>query len=237
MDPFIYYPARLRKLCVLDTRRFPRRDDNADVILVPDGWNDYGYTTLYDAYYWPSLTSEAIPLGGVRIAYPGLEPGDRPLEGGYYTKLPDQCFSLGVSADYYIELSRIDPEQRYEILHSLNDIAYSESYLQLALGHEVTEQSLLRSVSYPMITGQFRRIIAGLEVLQEYNFSYFPEPSPLHFTFPLSFNVDPYTKPPTNIHALIGRNGVGKTTLLKRIAQAIVGGDDPSQPSGSLVDL
>lgn len=38
----------------------------------------------------------------------------------------------------------------------------------------------------------------------------------------LSFSVTPRSCPPTNIPVLIGRNGVGKTTLLGHIGEAVV---------------
>ena len=37
------------------------------------------------------------------------------------------------------------------------------------------------------------------------------------------FNVSPNSNPPTNIHVLIGRNGVGKTTILKNLTKAFLG--------------
>lgn len=37
----------------------------------------------------------------------------------------------------------------------------------------------------------------------------------------LSFNVECEGKPPSNIHVLIGKNGVGKTTILKRMLYAV----------------
>src|SRR5208337_1669264 len=38
----------------------------------------------------------------------------------------------------------------------------------------------------------------------------------------LSFDVKPESNPPTNIHVLIGRNGVGKTYLLDHMTRALV---------------
>ena len=38
----------------------------------------------------------------------------------------------------------------------------------------------------------------------------------------LEFAVAPDSQPPTNIHVLIGRNGVGKTRLLNKMSQALV---------------
>ncbi|MFE4336668.1 hypothetical protein ACFRQM_47230 [Streptomyces sp. NPDC056831] len=40
--------------------------------------------------------------------------------------------------------------------------------------------------------------------------------------WPLSFAVRPHSTPPTNVHVLIGRNGVGKTTLLSSLTSAVM---------------
>ena len=38
----------------------------------------------------------------------------------------------------------------------------------------------------------------------------------------MEFSVEPESEPPTNIHVLIGRNGVGKTYLLNHMTRALV---------------
>lgn len=43
----------------------------------------------------------------------------------------------------------------------------------------------------------------------------------------LRFQVKPESLPPTNIHAIIGRNGVGKSHLLHSMTKLIVREDDP----------
>ncbi|MFJ7946879.1 hypothetical protein ACIQ6K_24975 [Streptomyces sp. NPDC096354] len=40
--------------------------------------------------------------------------------------------------------------------------------------------------------------------------------------FSVDFQVTPESSPSSNIHVLIGRNGVGKTTLLRNLAGAVV---------------
>lgn len=38
----------------------------------------------------------------------------------------------------------------------------------------------------------------------------------------LTFNVVPESQPPTNVHVIIGRNGVGKSRLLNRFENALI---------------
>jgi ATPase subunit of ABC transporter with duplicated ATPase domains len=49
----------------------------------------------------------------------------------------------------------------------------------------------------------------------------------------LEFEVEPESNPPTNIHVLIGRNGVGKTHLLRQMSRALMGSDGPSKRFGT----
>jgi hypothetical protein len=70
-----------------------------------------------------------------------------------------------------------------------------------------------RSVGLSSVKGQFPRVLAGGAPLTGFSFSYKapaladPSEDPLK----LEFEVTPDATPPTNIHVIIGRNGVGKT--------------------------
>jgi predicted ATPase len=77
------------------------------------------------------------------------------------------------------------------------------------------------------VLGQFHRMATGGLRLSRYQFSY-TAPLPLRANFApltLHFMVEPESFPPTNIHVLIGRNGVGKTTILNNMSRAIVDKD------------
>ncbi|MFF6783873.1 AAA family ATPase [Streptomyces sp. NPDC012510] len=51
----------------------------------------------------------------------------------------------------------------------------------------------------------------------------------------LTFSVTPHSRPPTNIHVLIGRNGAGKTTLLGNIGEAVVNSGALTRDVGAIV--
>ncbi|CAG4926504.1 hypothetical protein R54767_05296 [Paraburkholderia gardini] len=59
-------------------------------------------------------------------------------------------------------------------------------------------------------------------MLTEYRFFYTAPFGDSIGPMQLNFEVVPNSLPPTNIHILIGRNGVGKTTLLNFITASIV---------------
>ncbi|SUP49824.1 ATP-binding protein [Vibrio metschnikovii] len=73
-----------------------------------------------------------------------------------------------------------------------------------------------------VITSQFKRIIEGGVPLTKYDFYYETEADDTSSGIILEFNIDPESKPISNIHALIGRNGVGKTTILNNMVNAII---------------
>ena len=64
---------------------------------------------------------------------------------------------------------------------------------------------------------QYARLARGGARLTSYKFVYRKKQLDAD-ALALSFAVDPSVNPPTNIHVLIGRNGVGKSTVLNMIA-------------------
>jgi predicted ATPase len=90
----------------------------------------------------------------------------------------------------------------------------------------------MRDVPPVTVEFQLRRVARGQARLSNYHFSY--ESKQLGEMaddgLQLTFDVDHESMPPTNVHVLIGRNGVGKTTLLKRMARSLV--DERAEQSG-----
>jgi ABC-type transport system involved in cytochrome c biogenesis ATPase subunit len=114
---------------------------------------------------------------------------------------------------------------REAILIGLRDVAASPEIWNKARLEKVTQVSLLRSVSESTVTGQFHRMTQGGARLTDYKF-YFTPPQEVDVAQPppiLLFNVEPESNPPTNIHVLIGRNGIGKTYMLNRMTRALLG--------------
>ncbi|MER6476885.1 AAA family ATPase [Streptomyces filamentosus] len=142
-------------------------------------------------------------------------------------------FSLGQDDTYYERIRKTGLYARH-IYTLLNDLAYTvdESLTRewgdlenfgTARSYQVTRVSLLRSVEEQTVKGQFHRIAWGGPRLTRYEFSFTSAPDAQS----LEFSVRPLSSPPSNIHVLIGRNGVGKTKLLRGLAQAVVNPDHP----------
>ena len=200
-------------------RKWPNQSGPDSLILNPDNWNDYGYTTTYAL--WVRISNELSEIGDVKFARPGLETNEYPLEPGTYdNRLPDDVFSLGQGVEYYEKAHSLSELTGTQILEKLNDIAlnrYNER--ASALKERATEISLLRSVSLRTVEEQFSRIAHGGSRVVGYAFEY-NHPLSSKESSNLTFTVDPESNPPTNIHVLIGRNGTGKTKLLNRLARS-----------------
>ncbi len=96
-------------------------------------------------------------------------------------------------------------------------------------GYDVTTVSLLRDKTESMIKGQYNRMALGGATLTDYNFSYtLPVNKETEYksNVILDFQVKIEKMPPTNIHVLIGKNGVGKTTILRNMIYALEKNDD-----------
>jgi AAA domain, putative AbiEii toxin, Type IV TA system len=200
-------------------------------VLVRDDWNDwFEFKTLFTLIIFDE-EGELHTLGDVKIGQFGMKKGQSsPQIQDEFDVLSDNFFSLGQGDKYYEGLQKLSPSLKEKVLIGLRDVVADLSLFYRALEERVTKISLLRYVSPLSIRGQFRRLLDGGSRLSRYNFSY-QAPSRSFSTTPsmvLSFEVEPESNPPTNIHVLIGRNSVGKTRVLNYMIRSLV--DEKSSP-------
>ena len=97
------------------------------------------------------------------------------------------------------------------------------SILALATQQKVFQTPHLRTVSINTIEDQYKRVLSGGVPVTDFKFRFSLETTDTFAGFTLDFSVLANSKPSTNIHAIIGRNGVGKTTLLNEMIMATLG--------------
>ncbi|MCM5557497.1 AAA family ATPase [Pleomorphomonas sp. JP5] len=163
-------------------------------------------------------------LGGVRVGFVGQTSDTTTYSvlGSGFGGLDDRFFSLGTDLDYYVKVNSFSDSFKNEYLKAIRDVAFLQDALDIANKQHVFHTSHLRSLSINTITGQFRRVLHGEAPLTDYAFRFTQEASESVAGFQLTFNVSANSKPATNVHAVIGRNGVGKTTLLHNMTRAII---------------
>lgn len=200
--------------------------------LITDNWNDwFEFSTMYTLVYVDSDNTKNV-IGSTKIGQFNMVKGQsRPDIPITFHKLDENFFSIGQDDSFYEQLNELGENIRDTILSSLNDIALDENIYNKAINERVTSISLLRSVSRTSIKGQFRRLAKGGVRLSRYSFTY---KSPVMMgtdseRINLSFEVVPESNPPTNIHVLIGRNGVGKTYLINNMINSLI--DENSTPT------
>lgn len=198
----------------------PRCTEVDTVYLWLDNWNDwFTYRTLFHIVY---INKRMVKheLGCVKIGQKDQERSPQlPRE---FFELSEDFFSLGSNENYYKNLNEISPQGviRREILTALNDMAYNLEIFEKVKKFDVARTSLMRDFTVTVIKNQYHRLAHGGAWLTPYNFSYAPY-SENEKSEKLEFEVEVDTLPPTNIHVLIGKNGVGKTTLLKNMVNAL----------------
>jgi ABC-type transport system involved in cytochrome c biogenesis ATPase subunit len=177
-------------------------------------------------------------IGQVKIGRFGMGEGQRTEIPEEFGELGDEYFSLGQDDSYYLALRDLGDEVREAVLRGLRDAAFDTQLLTRAVEEDVFQTSLMRGVSRNTITWQFHRIATGGAALTPYRFAYkSPPPGDGGPGLTLSFRVEPDSRPPTNIHALIGSNGVGKTRLLNRLARTVADGAATPEETGTVTQL
>jgi len=194
--------------------KLPRQKPNQNCIyLIADDWNDwFKYVTQFTVYAY-SQNSEEQHIGSVKIGKKGMNSANGKTElPNNFEALSDEYFSLGQSDEYYEYFAN-----SHEILRALNDVVLTDD-LRASIENElIYRESLTREVPQRTITGKFKRIINGQAKLTDFYFDF-----SLGENFPnLTFSVEAMSLPPTNVHVLIGSNGVGKTTLLNKMATTL----------------
>jgi predicted ATPase len=199
-------------------------DNGRDTVYLKiDYWNDFSFVTMFHM----SLHDEDgqfHDIGVIKIGFKG-----QTIDTGTSSKLPnrfenigDEFFSLGQDVEFYRNMASLPNNLGKRILLALRDIVVQPDLIEDIKEEEVFGTSLLRSVSLSVVKGQYTRVLHGQAALSDFKFKFVrPEKEDLA-SMELSFDVMERSTPSTNIHAVIGRNGVGKTTLLNGMIEAIV---------------
>lgn len=204
-------------------QRRPR--EGRDVVyLITDTWDDwFKYSTMYAVYYFDEY-GEGHSIGEVKIGSFDMHSGQRrPNLPEAFTELGHEFFSVGQDDSYYEKLNDLGSAKRATYLTAMRDMALDADRYERALEENVTGVSLLRYVSDKTVRGQFRRMATGGARLTSFSFSYTP-PRRLRGPVPPTFEyaVAVESSPPSNVHVLIGRNGVGKTHTVNLMTNALV---------------
>lgn len=207
----------------------PNIESKDGVYLVRDHWNDYWkYQTMFDIFCINDGRFKYI--GKIKLGMKGLDAIEGDQIGhdmlnlpANFNKLSESYFSLGQSSDYYQNIKDFFTEDELiQFLVGLRDIVHDINIYEEHKDQSVMRDSILRDYSSLTIKGEFRRILTGEAKLTSFKFNFHLK----DYDYPLNFHVTPKSLPPTNIHILIGRNGVGKTRFLTKMIKASTSSND-----------
>jgi predicted ATPase len=206
------------------TRRgyLPTQARNA-AYLQPDNWDDFGHKTLFTLTIFDEQGNKQ-EIGNVKIGFVGQNGGWTEEQiAQQFDVLPENFYSLGQDVDYYRSLiDSLSNEMAVNVLTALGDVTHDPGRLAMAENEGAFNTSLMRSVNRSTVEQQFRRILRHEAPLTSYDFFYEKVPNERYSGIRVEFQVQPNAKPSSNIHILIGRNGVGKTTLLNNMVDALL---------------
>lgn len=190
--------------------------------LKIDHWNDFAFVTMFQIFVFDE-NSIKHDLGSIKVGFRGQtkDISTHSTLGARFDALPDHYFSVGLDFEYYRTISSFSEVTKGALLTGLNDIVSNAEVIGSLLDEDVFKTSLLRDQSLSVIRGQYRRVLDGGVPLTDFDFSYRVPTTPRSAGIDLEFEVSANSKPSTNIQAIIGRNGVGKTTTLNGMVEAI----------------
>lgn len=195
-------------------------------ILVPSSWDDwFRFETSFSLILFDS-SGKRIDAGTLKIGMFG-QAARKPSVPDNFPELGDEFFSLGQDENYYEVIYSLGVTLRKAVFSSLKDCAFDLNRFERAKNEVVMRESLLRFVSEQTVVDRFSRIAQGNATLTDFQFSYrFPTTRSELPPLCLQFAVEPSSNPPSNIHVIIGRNGVGKTTCFRLMTHALRGDEE-----------
>lgn len=200
-----------------------------------NNWDDYSIKSQFDLFYCDQ-EGKIHRIGTIKIGLAGFKAGwIKDQIPASFEQLDGRFFSLGQDEDFYKNIMKLELNIAHLILNSLNDISFRSDFFEAFVNERSMKESLLRFVSITSIREQFRRILSNQAPLTKFNFSFIRHASDRKSAMRLDFAVTPYSKPSTNIHVLIGRNGVGKTTVFDGVVNSIIKPEESVPDDGFLV--
>ncbi len=195
--------------------------------LVEDRWDDFGYKTRYQLYYYEAA-DQYNTIGWVRILKRDETVTYGQLPSGV-TSFGNEFCSVGQSLAYYERL-KIHLGARYkDFLNAMRDAAVFSQICDAFCENYGFKNSLLR---YPEAEEAHQYAVyklAGYSINEPISFIFkakmpYYEEEHLNIKFDMGNIQDEDNL--NRVIALIGNNGVGKTTVLSQLAECIVQGAD-----------
>ena len=196
------------------------------LILEKFIWDDFGRKTRYRLYYHENQDSYR-KLGVLKLMKKGEDETYGKLPTEFFSLSDDHC-SLGQDLGYYRTVKSYFGNKYKEILYALKDAACFSKIYDRYKDDPVFKISLLRDKDADTALQFASYELAGFDYEQERTFVFkakipYKKEEDLNVKFNFGKIYDEHNL--NRIIAVIGNNGIGKTTLLSQMAEALVKDD------------
>lgn len=197
-------------------------DDKPCFLLKSSVWDDYGHKTSFQLCY-VNQDGNKSPIGKVKICKKKKDNTLDVIPKSFTTLDLDYC-SLGQDTFYYSNIKKVLGDDTMAFLYAMKDAA---AYSRISDDFENDlgfRHSLLRDNSADTALNLGRYVLAGFDPDDRVSFTYKTRLAYApDFDFNIKFDFGKINQEDNfnRVIAIIGENGVGKTSLLSNIAKSI----------------
>jgi len=186
-------------------------------------WDDYGYKTRYKLIYYKE-PNQPKDIGVVKIMKRDSDVTYGSIISGCEELGSDYC-SLGQSLSYYSCIKDVLGSTYKNFLNAFRDAACFSSICDDFCNERAFKYSLIRDTDADKALQMAKYVLAGYSETEKFDFV-FKVKLPYYSDEDVSirFNFEKIEEPNNlnRVIALIGNNGVGKTTVLSQLAESLV---------------
>lgn len=197
-------------------------DDKPCFFLNSIVWDDYGHKTSFQLYY-VNQDGNKSNVGKVKICKKN-ENKTLGVIPKSFTSLDLNYCSLGQDTSYYSNIKKVLGDDAKAFLYAMRDAAVFSRISDDFINDSGFRHSLLRDNSADTALNLGRYVLAGFDPNDRVNFTYKTQLAYApDFDFNIKFDFGKINQEDNfnRVIAIIGENGVGKTSLLSNLAKSI----------------
>lgn len=204
-------------------------DERPCFILNYIEWDDYGHNTSFSLNY-VNKDNHRKSVGKVKICKKKEDNTLNVIPKSFQSLDSNYC-SLGQGISYYSNIKEILGDEAMAFLYAMKDAAVFSRISDDFINDYGFRHSLLRDKEADKALNLGRYVLAGISHFERINFTYKTRLTYApDFDFNIKFDFGEINKKSNfnRVIAVIGENGVGKTTLLHNLAESIATQDKNS---------
>jgi len=185
------------------------------IVFLSDNWDDYNFNTLYHLCLFRK-NGDKLVLGDVKILQRDVQNTKLPDK---FSELGENFFSLGQVESYYENMRKHFPRGHLRTLEALNDVVVKPQLLDEIETTSGFRNSLIRFNDAKICLRDGLAILNRQPREKGYKFTYTGYIPGADAGIFIDVDLQPQDPVPGRVLAIIGRNGVGKTQFLAKLAR------------------